>query len=209
MGRYSWLDSCEHFHAGIFSSTLVFNLCAPKDLGPKGRARHVSQSHILYQVSALVAHRRKTHSFHSHLIVSISHSWTESELSIFPRLTRLEHLAFTEHNDTSPAEGNLFLIEALQRIPRAHLTHLSCSFPDAAYLRSTWPYLGEFPQLQELRLRVCSPASCARRPRLTRLALDEVRMPLLEEDDMVGGLSYLVPLSNLCVQVLHCATQLV
>lgn len=128
---------------------------------------------------------------------------------LFPRLDRLERLIFTEHNDASPAEGNLFLIEALQRIPRSRLTHVSCSFADAAYLRSTWPYLGEFPLLQELRLQVCSPASCVRRPRLTRLALAEVRMPLLEDEDIVSALPRLVPLSKPCVQVLHRATQLV
>ncbi|QRV72794.1 hypothetical protein RhiJN_00808 [Ceratobasidium sp. AG-Ba] len=117
----------------------------------------------------------------SQLIVPVSYAWTESDLSIFPEFRRLEQVAFVEHNDASPSEGNMFLIEALQRIPRTRLTHLCCSFADTEYLASVWPYLGEFPQLQELRLLVCSPASCVRRPKLPRLALTEVRMPLLED----------------------------
>ncbi|KAG8692837.1 hypothetical protein FRC08_009506 [Ceratobasidium sp. 394] len=117
----------------------------------------------------------------SRLFITVSYTWTESDLSVFPEFQRLEEVAFTEHNDASPAEGHLFFIEALQRIPRTRLTHLCCSFADAEYLGSAWPYLGEFPQLQELRLLVCSPASCARRPKLPRLALAEVRMPLLED----------------------------
>ncbi|KAG8725437.1 hypothetical protein FRC12_005492 [Ceratobasidium sp. 428] len=117
----------------------------------------------------------------SRLFITISYTWAESDLSVFSEFQRLEEVAFIEHNDASPAEGHMFLIEALQRIPRTRLTHLCCSFADTEYLGSAWPYLGEFPQLQELRLLVCSPASCARRPRLPRLALAEVRMPLLED----------------------------
>ncbi|KAG9105067.1 hypothetical protein FRC06_000040 [Ceratobasidium sp. 370] len=117
----------------------------------------------------------------SRLFITVSYTWAESDLSVFPEFRRLEEVAFIEHNDASPVEGHLFLIEALQRIPRKRLTHLCCSFADTEYLRSVWSYLGEFPHLQELRILVCSPASCVRRPKLPRLALAGVRMPLLED----------------------------
>ncbi|CAE6440328.1 unnamed protein product [Rhizoctonia solani] len=118
------------------------------------------------------------------LVVAISCTWGMTDLAAFTHLQQLRRVTFAEHNDNSPSQGAFFLLEALQRIPRGKLTHLSCSFADTTYLRSTWPYLGEFPQLQELRLRVCNPTSCLRRPRLTRLALTDVRMPLLEEGDI-------------------------
>lgn len=127
-----------------------------------------------------------TYFVHSQLVVSISSSWGVADLAGFAHLHHLKRVTFAEHNDHSPAQSTLFLVEALQRLPRAHLTHLSCSFADAAYLRSTWPYFGEFPQLEELHLGVCNPMSCPRRPRLTRLALVDVRMPLLEEGDVVS-----------------------
>lgn len=120
------------------------------------------------------------------LVISISHSWGVTDLAAFAHFQQLQRVTFAEHDDRSPAQSAFFLVEALQRIPRTHLTHISCSFADAAYLRSTWPYFGEFPQLQELRLRVCNPMSCPRRPRLTRLALADVRIPLLEEGDIVS-----------------------
>ncbi|KAJ1308672.1 hypothetical protein OPQ81_004365 [Rhizoctonia solani] len=117
------------------------------------------------------------------LIVTVSCTWGMTDLAAFTHFRQLRRVNFAEHNDSSPSQGAFFLLEALQRIPRGNLTHLSCSFADTTYLRSTWPYLGEFPQLQELRLRVCNPTSCSRRPRLTRLAMANVRMPLLEEGD--------------------------
>ncbi|CAE6458968.1 unnamed protein product [Rhizoctonia solani] len=117
------------------------------------------------------------------LIVTVSSSWGITDLAAFAYFQQLRYITFAEHNDSFPSQGAFFLLEALQRIPRGKLTHLSCSFADVAYLRSTWPYFGEFPQLQELRLRVCNPTSCSRRPRLTRLAMADVRMPLLEEGD--------------------------
>ncbi|CAE7172067.1 unnamed protein product [Rhizoctonia solani] len=117
------------------------------------------------------------------LVISVSYTWSLADLAAFAHFQQLRRVNFAEHNDSSPSQGAFFLLEALQRIPRGKLTHLSCSFADMAYLRSTWPYLGEFPQLQELRLRVCNPTSCLRRPRLTRLAMAHVRMPLLEEED--------------------------
>jgi hypothetical protein len=128
----------------------------------------------------------------SRLVVTVSFSWGITDLAAFAHFQQLRRINFAEHNDSSPSQGAFFLLEALQRIPRRKLTHLSCSFADAAYLRSTWPYFGEFPQLQELRLRVCNPTSCSRRPRLTRLAMTDVRMPLLEEEDIVSS-----PLSHL------------
>ncbi|CAE6469901.1 unnamed protein product [Rhizoctonia solani] len=117
------------------------------------------------------------------LIISISSTWSMTDLAAFSWFQQLRRVNFAEHNDSSPSQGAFFLLEALQRLPRGKLTHLSCSFADTTYLRSTWPYLGEFPQLQELRLRVCNPTVCSRRPRLTRLAMADVHMPLLEESD--------------------------
>ncbi|CAE6427643.1 hypothetical protein ACGC1H_000766 [Rhizoctonia solani] len=118
------------------------------------------------------------------LIISISYTWSMTDLAAFACFRQLRRVNFAEHNDSSPSQGAFFLLEALQRLPRGKITHLSCSFADTTYLRSTWPYLGEFPQLQELRLRVCNPTACSRRPRLTRLAMADVHMPLLEEGDV-------------------------
>ncbi|CUA70169.1 hypothetical protein RSOLAG22IIIB_00517 [Rhizoctonia solani] len=118
------------------------------------------------------------------LVISISCTWGMTDLAAFAQFQQLRRVNFAEHNDSSPSQGAFFQLEALQRLPREKITHLSCSFADTTYLRCTWPYLGEFPQLQELRLRVCNPTSCLQRPRLSRLAMADVRMPLLEEGDI-------------------------